>query len=109
MRDDLPRTQIIRTKADLMKKVLDPAIECQSVIPINEESMLLNYRVKEGTRTTNKTTNVVIAAFTTCYDRLELYKYLDMLGPARFLCYHTVSIIFTYNEEQFAKNLTQIR
>lgn len=57
--------------------------------------MLVQYKEKEEARKDNNTTNVVFAAFTTAYARLELYKYLEMLGADRTYYFDTDSIIFT--------------
>lgn len=60
--------------------------------------MLVCYKVREEARSPDKTTNVVMAAFTTAYARLELYKYLEMLGPARVIYFDTDSVIFYYKD-----------
>lgn len=60
MRDDLPRTMLIRSHEELMDKVMNTEVDCQSILPINDETLLLNYRIKSEARTLDKTTNVVI-------------------------------------------------
>lgn len=57
--------------------------------------MMIACSSKEEAREPNKTTNVVIAAFTTAYARMELYKYLEFLGPDRVYYFDTDSILFT--------------
>lgn len=93
MRDDLVRAEIIRSDNVLRDRLLDPKIQVASIVPVNEDCMMLNYRSKQEARETKKTTNVVIAAFTTAYARMELYKYLDMLGD-RVYYYDTDGIMF---------------
>lgn len=75
---------------------MDPKREIQSVVPINEECMLINYKIADEVLEPNKTTNVVIAGLTTAYARLELYKYLDMLGTDRVYYFDTDNILFTH-------------
>lgn len=94
MRPDLVRTQLISDGQVLVDKIMDPQLEIQSVVPINEECMLLNYREKEDAREINKTTNVVIASMTTAFARMELYKYLELVGPHRVFYFDTDSLLF---------------
>lgn len=95
MRSDLVRTELIRCERVLRDRVLDPKKEIKSLVPINDDCLLINYKINEEVREANKTTNVVIAAFTTAYARMELYKYLDQLGDERVLYHDTDSVIFT--------------
>lgn len=57
--------------------------------------MLINYRIRAAARESNNSTNVVIASFTTSYARMELYKYMDMLGSERLFYWDTDSIVFS--------------
>lgn len=95
MRPDLLRTKLVNSGEELRDIILNPRYVVHSVLPINDDNLLINYREKEEARGPNKTTNVVIAAFTTSYARMELYKYLDFLGDERVYYFDTDSIIFT--------------
>lgn len=95
MRPDLTRTCVIKCYDELVNKMFDHNIEIHSILPINDENMVLTYKDLEVARIPDKTTNVVIAAFTTAYARMELYKYLDMLGADRVFYYDTDSILFS--------------
>lgn len=96
MRSDLTRTILIKCYDELMNKMFDHNIEIHSIITINDDNMLLMYKELEEARVPDKTTNVVIAAFTTSFARMELYKYLDLLGSERVWYYDTDSIFFTH-------------
>lgn len=95
MRPDLTRTVLIKCYDELVNKMFDHNIEIHSIIPINDDNMLLMYKELEIACITDKSTNVVIAAFTTAYARMELYKYLELLGSDRVFYFDTDSIVFT--------------
>jgi len=61
---------------------------------VNEEYLALEYKSKVDFEKESFTTNEVIAAFTSCYGRLELYKYIKLVGQ-RVLYTDTDSIIFS--------------
>jgi hypothetical protein len=44
---------------------------------INENTLTATYKKEEGYVEQNPTTNVVLAAFTTCWARLRLYETMD--------------------------------
>ena len=60
---------------------------------VSDEIMEIRYEYGDKLVQPNPNTNVVIAAFTTAYARLELYDELDMLGE-RVLYYNTDSVIY---------------
>lgn len=98
MRSNLAKCKVVETARDLQSLIMSPKLDVQSVIPINESKMLLSYVMKDEAVEVNNSTNVVIAAFTTAYARMELYKYLEFLGEERVFYYDTDSIIFTSRE-----------
>lgn len=100
MRPDLIRTMLIKCYDELLIKMFDPNIEIHSVLPLNQENMLLMYRDLAEARIPDKTTNVIIASYTTAYARMELYKYMDMIGADRIYYHDTDSIIYSYKEGQ---------
>ena len=61
---------------------------------INENTVQLSYKAAERFIVQNATVHVVIAAFTTCYARLLLLKYMDQVDEyctlvSRMRCYGT--------------------
>ena len=60
---------------------------------VSEDILEIRYEFGEGFVRADPKTNVVIAAFTTAYARLQLYDELDMLGE-RMLYYDTDSVIY---------------
>lgn len=98
-RENMTQTVIINSYEELVNKLVDDDIEIQSYIIINENSLLLSFvYITEAVKPLS-TTNVAIAAYTTTGARLELYKYLNLLGE-RILYYDTDSIIFTQDENE---------
>ena len=65
---------------------------------INYHTIALIHERVAGTVGEDPTANVALAAFTTAYGRLELYKYLDQLGE-RVLYFDTDSVIFKSSPE----------
>ncbi len=56
------------------------------IIMINEEVMCVNYTHMDLFVPALPNTSEVIAAFTTTWARLALYKYLDLLGQRVLYC-----------------------
>jgi hypothetical protein len=71
----------------------DTTIEVTGVIPVGENTMYVSFKKNLESDMELTNTNVVLAAFTTAWGRMELYKYLDFLGD-RCLYLDTDSIIF---------------
>ena len=65
------------------------------VSPLTEERVEVHYKQKEHCETVSPNVNIFVAAFTTCWARLRLYKALELLGE-RVLYFDTDSIIFTH-------------
>ena len=60
---------------------------------VSDDIVEIRYEFGENFVQADPKTNVVIAAFTTAYARLQLYEELDMLGE-RVLYYDTDSVIY---------------
>ncbi|XP_031330124.1 uncharacterized protein LOC116182909 [Photinus pyralis] len=92
-RENLPQSTIVYEPKDFFKLFTDPLVQVQSIIPVNDNVVVVNWDRPEGEGEPLKTINVPIAAYTTAHARLELYSYLEKLGR-RVLYYDTDSIIF---------------
>lgn len=92
-RENQSKTNIVNTTFDLLNLLTSPAIIINTIIPINDDTLLVNYENTEDSYAENPTTNVAIAAFVTAQARLKLYSYLDQLQD-RVLYYDTDSVIF---------------
>ena len=60
---------------------------------VNEDMMVVEYNCEKTFEEDSYTTNEIIASLTTCYGRLELLKYIDIVGRQILYC-DTDSLIF---------------
>jgi hypothetical protein len=96
-RPDLPEMEIVQEPTRMEEMLHDTKIEISCVVPLKEHSMYVKYKQKVETQVDPKNTNVVIAAITTAYGRMELYKLLDILKENCFYL-DTDSVIFSYRD-----------
>ena len=83
----------VSSTKELDKILSDESKKLERFHVINDEFLAVEYKKKENFEDENFTTNEVIAAFTSCYGRLELYKYIKHVGQS-VLYTDTDSIIF---------------
>ena len=91
---NLPKTTFVRTPEEFLRIVNDQGNVIKDFHVINDDTLGLVHEKASGALEEDNTSNVALAAFTTCYGRLELYKYLKQLDK-RVLYFDTDSIIFT--------------
>lgn len=58
----------------------NPLIEVKSILPLGESRLQVTFVPVEDMDDSSQTTSVVHAAFTTCWGRMHLYKFLDIVG-----------------------------
>ena len=87
------RTQICRNPTAFFSILNDNRHSIKDFQIIDDDTVALVYSHDDVHVPQNATTSVVLAAFTTTYGRLELYKYLDVLDR-RVLYHDTDSVIF---------------
>ncbi|XP_018574075.1 uncharacterized protein LOC108913090 [Anoplophora glabripennis] len=92
-RENQPKTSIVRNPAEFFSMLTNPSIYVNSALPINEDTLVVNWEHKEEAYDPLTTVNVVIAAYVTTQARLKLYSYLEQLGD-RVLYYDTDSVIY---------------
>ncbi|XP_034243509.1 uncharacterized protein LOC117646575 [Thrips palmi] len=80
------KTELIYDYADLMKLVTDPTKEVTALLPLSEDCLQVTYKPVEDSEVTLPTSSLSHAAYTTCIGRLNLYKYLDIVGQRAY--YH---------------------
>ncbi|XP_032241520.2 uncharacterized protein LOC116620088 [Nematostella vectensis] len=88
------RTQYVDEAKDFFALLLDDHIEVTDVLIVNDDMLQVHYKMSEEFQRAKPHTSVVVAAVTTCWARLELYKLLYRLGE-RCLYHDTDSVIFT--------------
>ncbi|XP_033214080.1 uncharacterized protein LOC117171136 [Belonocnema kinseyi] len=92
-RNNLPQTDIVRTKEKLLRMLLKPEIKVRNIVPANKKMLYLCWAYREEAVTPLPDTNVVIAAYTTVQARLKLYDCLSQLDR-RVLYYDTDSCVY---------------
>ena len=84
--------------------VTDPTQDIQDFHVVNDNLLLLKHRKKDYAVPFDKTGNVFLAAFTTCYGRLYLYDIMEPLNT-RVLYHDTDSIIYVHDPRLFNPSL----
>ncbi|XP_074026164.1 uncharacterized protein [Leptinotarsa decemlineata] len=92
-RENQQKTSIVSEAAELFDMLSKPFIVVNSIFPVNENTLIVNWTFKDEAYKPLPTVNVVLAAYTTAQARLELYKYLEKLD-IRVLYHDTDSVIY---------------
>lgn len=80
-RTNLSKTEMIKNLSRMWDVLNDSSMQVQSIVEMTPLMVLMKYQaVEQECEDIMTNTNVVIAAFTTAYARLELYKYMEKLG-----------------------------
>ena len=74
----LPKTVLIYDYGQLMNIVADPTKEVQSLLPLTEDCLQVKWEPVADSEESLPTSSLLHAAFTTCFGRLQLYKYLNI-------------------------------
>ena len=91
-RQNKPTTEAVYSPADLYSKLISPVVEVSHLRFCTDDVLEIVYTCHADDATPSNKVNIFIASFTTCWARLKLYSYLDILGE-RVLYYDTDSII----------------
>ena len=92
-RNNKVKTKFISTTTELEKLQHNSAHELHRLHIVNEDVMVVEYDNLETFEEESSTTNEVIAAFTTCFARLELLRHIKTVGKNILYC-DTDSLIF---------------
>ncbi|KAJ8679004.1 hypothetical protein QAD02_014791 [Eretmocerus hayati] len=103
-RSNLKQTNVVKTRDELLKLVTDPGKEIFDNLPVNDETLYVNWRFREENVVSARNTNVVIAAYTTAQARLVLYSYLEKLGNS-IIYTDTDSTLFRHRKGQYQPTL----
>ena len=91
----MTKTKEVTEPKELFRYLKSDEYEVSDARMVNDETIEVQYKEKEGFIEQNDKTNIVIAAFTTAYARLKLYELLDQLQE-RVLYYDTDSVIYIH-------------
>ncbi|XP_046397765.1 uncharacterized protein LOC124164478 [Ischnura elegans] len=103
-RDVFPKTEFISDVDTLYDKLTDPNIEVTRILPVSETLLCVCSTDSSDALKPNANISVPIACYTTAHARLELFEYLDKLGP-RALYWDTDSVLFVENEGDWSPEL----
>ncbi|EFO90338.1 hypothetical protein CRE_29165 [Caenorhabditis remanei] len=92
-RADRVNTEIILDPGKFWQIVHDTALDLLDVRPVNDV-LIVQYRQREETLSSLKTSAVHLAAYVTAYARLRLYSLMEAVGPDNIVYTDTDSIIF---------------
>ncbi|XP_049826260.1 uncharacterized protein LOC126266399 [Aethina tumida] len=92
-RENQPQTTIVNDPQECFDLLAHPSKNVNSITPVNEQTVVINWEYADEAVESLPTVNVVIAAFVTAQARLKLYEYLEMLDT-RVLYYDTDSVIY---------------
>lgn len=98
-RDDKMQKSIVNNQQELLHLVTNPAYEAESFHELTADSLLVAYKLRAESLIPQANVSVVAAAYTTANARLELYRYLKLLGR-RVLYFDTDSVIFTSKNDE---------
>lgn len=87
------QSKFIQDTTTFTKFVSNTQYELLNFHIVNEDVMVLEYRNSQGFEQESNITNEVLAAFTTCFARMELYKHMESVGQ-NILYVDTDSMIF---------------
>ncbi|KAK3925572.1 putative DNA polymerase [Frankliniella fusca] len=81
-----PKTELIYDYGELMDLVSDPVKVVTALLPIGDNCLQVTWMPVEDADVTLPTSSLLHAAFTTCFGRLQLYKYLDIVQQRAIYC-----------------------
>ncbi|KAK3908802.1 putative DNA polymerase [Frankliniella fusca] len=88
-----PKAELIYDYTDLLRLVTDPTKKVTALIPLRDDCLQVNSMPVEDSEVSLPTSSLVHAAFTTCFGRIQLYRYLDLVGK-RALYHDTDSVAY---------------
>ncbi|XP_046428514.1 uncharacterized protein LOC124183710 [Neodiprion fabricii] len=95
-RENLVKTEVIKTRQQLLELLTNPEVEVSGLLPVNDEVLYVRWSHAQHSVEPSALANVVIASYTTAQARLKLFSFLEKLDR-RVLYYDTDSVIYTRN------------
>ena len=91
--ENMTTTEVLRKPERLTKLLTNSEVNVNGILPVNDETLYVNWCYKAEALMPSPSTSVVVAAFTTAHVRLKLLEYLHVLGD-RALYYDTDSVFY---------------
>ncbi|XP_030757090.1 uncharacterized protein LOC115882961 [Sitophilus oryzae] len=79
-RENQGKTSIVNRPEALFSMLTNPATDVNSILSVNDDTLLVNWSFKDEAYDVLPTVNVCLAAYTTAQARLKLYSYLEKVG-----------------------------
>ena len=83
-RENMTKTEVIRRlildSVRLTELLTSSEVDVNGILPVNDETLYINWCYKTEALMPSPSTSVVVAAFTTAQARLKLFEYLHVLG-----------------------------
>jgi hypothetical protein len=92
-RENKPKSKYISSTEELSSIMNNSTLEITNFHIVNEDMMVIEYVNVETFEKESLTTNIMIASFTTCWARIELWKEMKSVDKSLLYC-DTDSIIF---------------
>lgn len=92
-RENQSKTSIVNESAEFFNMMVNPSIIINTILPVNDNVLIVNWEHKDEAYEPLSTVNVCLAAYTTAQARLKLYSFLKVIDK-RVLYYDTDSIIY---------------
>lgn len=87
------KVNLIYDYGQLMQITSDPARVVQSLVPLGDDCLQVTWKPIEDSDESLPTSSLLHASFTTCFGRLHLYRYLDIVQQ-RALYFDTDSVAY---------------
>ena len=98
-RQNKPCVHSCQSPHDLYKYLYEPVFDVSALRICNDDVLEIVYKHVGDNVPSSSKTNIFIAAFTTCWARLKLYSYLELLQE-QVLYYDTDSVIYRHKPGQ---------
>ena len=78
MRMDRVKAEVVTKRSRFIELLSTKSLQVVDITIVNERAARVTYRYRRQFEKEDENANLVIAAFTTAYGRLELFKYMCM-------------------------------
>lgn len=100
---NMPKTQVLRSYADLWQIANNPELETLGLFEVNDDTLLIQHKYNDTSldQVNPGKTNLAVASFVTAYGRLELFRLINKIENhrvGRVLYFDTDSVVFVENE-----------
>ncbi|XP_015793693.1 uncharacterized protein LOC107370221 [Tetranychus urticae] len=96
---NMPKTDVLRSYADLWGVLNNPEFETLGLFEANQDTIIVQHKFNEESieKVNPGKTNIAVASFVTAYARLELFRLLQLIEnhrEGRVLYFDTDSVVF---------------